>query len=86
MRDAQPQAASVIYQSFTVDGPAGQLRVTVIVKRAGRHFRHPVPPMPSVAIDSAWCHYGAMKRMNLRDVLDEVYDALAWVPRLTGSR
>ena len=27
--------------------------------------------------ESIWCHNGTMKRMNLRDVPDDVYDALA---------
>lgn len=29
------------------------------------------------AVDPQWCHNGTMKRMNLRDVPDDVYAALA---------
>lgn len=30
----------------------------------------------TVARTTPWCHYGTMKRMNLRDVPDDVYDTL----------
>ncbi len=34
------------------------------------------PLDPSLARTCAWCQYGTMKRMNLRDVPDDVYAAL----------
>lgn len=33
--------------------------------------------MRTLPQDSEWCHHGTMKRMNLRDVPDDVYVALA---------
>lgn len=33
--------------------------------------------MRTLPQDLAWCHNGTMKRMNLRDVPDDVYAALA---------
>lgn len=33
--------------------------------------------MPTLLRDREWCQNGTMKRMNLRDVPDEVYAALA---------
>lgn len=36
------------------------------------HSRSPGP-----CLERSWCHNGTMKRMNLRDVPDEVYTALA---------
>ncbi|MBN9753931.1 hypothetical protein DMP14_00345 [Pseudonocardia sp. Ae707_Ps2] len=36
-----------------------------------------IPETTPLPCDCDWCHSGAMKRMNLRDVPDDVYAALA---------